>query len=425
MKELTKHIEALLLDNDCVILPNFGGFITNRASARWVEEEHMFLPPYRTVGFNPQLKINDGLLVQSYMQTHDATFPEALKLVEKAIEKLSEFLYKEGVVELRGIGRLYRTYAGEFHFEPTEDGVLTPTLYGLSSVATMPVEILAAQRKEEEKREKKETETVTVTTPATTTATDGEHHHTIIIKLKRAWVANIAATAAAVVLFFLLSTPVDNTYIEKENYASLGSVSVFEQVKGESLLTTLFEIPAEKPLKAKAKKESKPTAKAPKAEPKMAEVQQPAVADTPKPIVAETPKAEAKPVEVNTTVEKTSKAATATEAPKAEAKPTEAPKAETKPAEAKLAEVAPKAEIKPVGPKFNIIVASVASESDADVAIKDFAEKGHAGAFLIKGGGRFRIALKAFDNEAEAYRVANELKKDELFKHAWVLKTKK
>lgn len=413
MKELTKHIEALLLDNDCVILPNFGGFITNRASARWVEEEHMFLPPYRTVGFNPQLKINDGLLVQSYMQTHDATFPEALKLVEKAIEKLSEFLYKEGVVELRGIGRLYRTYAGEFHFEPTEDGVLTPTLYGLSSVATMPVEMLAAQRKEEEKREKKETENVT--TPATTTATDGEHHHTIIIKLKRTWVANIAATAAAVVLFFLLSTPVDNTYIEKENYASLGSVSVFEQVKGESLLTTLFEIPAEKPLKAKAKKESKPTAKAPKAEPKMAEVQQPAVADTPKPIVAETPKAEAKPVEVNTTVEKTSKAATATEAPKAE----------TKPAEAKLAEVAPKAEIKPVGPKFNIIVASVASESDADVAIKDFAEKGHAGAFLIKGGGRFRIALKAFDNEAEAYRVANELKKDELFKHAWVLKTKK
>ena len=95
MKELTRHIEALLLDNDCVILPQFGGFVTNHVPARWIEEENLYLPPYRTVGFNPQLKINDGLLVQSYMQTHDATFPEATRLVEAAIDLLSEELYKE------------------------------------------------------------------------------------------------------------------------------------------------------------------------------------------------------------------------------------------------------------------------------------------------------------------------------------------
>ena len=369
MKELTKHIEALLLDNDCVILPNFGGFITNHASAQWLEEENTFLPPYRTIGFNPQLKINDGLLVQSYMQTHDATFPEALKMVEKAIDRLSEFLYKEGVVELRGIGRLCRTYTGDFYFEPTEDGVLTPTLYGLSSVEVVPVEQLITQRKELEK--------VEVLAPTAYVEISKEEKtevqrddKTITIKFGREWITNIAATAAAIVMFFLWSTPVDNTYVEEENFASLGSVSVFEQVKDESLLTTLFEIPMEKPAEA---------------------------VKLVAPVAVEKPAEAVKPV-----------------APIVVGKSAEIVKPVT-PAEVKKTPVA----------RFNIIVASVASEIDAEKAIKDFAEKGHPGAFLIKGSGRFRIALKAFEAESEAYRVANELKRDELFKHAWVLKTKR
>lgn len=415
MKELAKHIEALLLDNDCVILPNFGGFITNYVSARWVEEENVFLPPYRTIGFNPQLKINDGLLVQSYMQSHDATFPEALKMVERAIDALSEFLYKEGVVELRGIGCLYRTYAGEFHFEPTEDGVLTPTLYGLSSVVAMPVEQLVAHRKE---REKMERESATVAPALMTEKVDEKQRHaTITIRLRREWVANIAATAAAIAMFFLLSIPVDNTYIEEENYASLGDVnSIFDQVASESVLTTLFEIPVEKLPEAARKPmavtvseaDARPsTTESANAEPLKVTPESVLPIGDSNPVVADAPKTKvepAVPVEASAPVV------------------TESPKAETKPMENKPVMVET---TKTVMPKFNIIVASVTSESDAETAINDFAEKGYPGAFLIKGGGRFRIALKAFDSESEAYRMVSELKKDELFKHAWVLKAKR
>jgi hypothetical protein len=53
------------------------------------------------------------------------------------------------------------------------------------------------------------------------------------------------------------------------------------------------------------------------------------------------------------------------------------------------------------------------------------AAKGYPGAFLVKGGGRFRIALKAHKTEAEAYSQVNELKQNGVFKDAWVLKTRK
>ena len=64
MIELAKHIEYLLLENDCVVIPSLGGFIAHYQPAHYEESEGIFLPPIRSIGFNPQLTMNDGLLVQ-------------------------------------------------------------------------------------------------------------------------------------------------------------------------------------------------------------------------------------------------------------------------------------------------------------------------------------------------------------------------
>ncbi|HEY9550751.1 MAG TPA: SPOR domain-containing protein, partial [Prevotella sp.] len=68
MLEIERHIEILLLNNDCVIIPGFGGFMAHHVEARFDEGDDVFLPPSRTVGFNPQLKLNDSLLAQSYIE---------------------------------------------------------------------------------------------------------------------------------------------------------------------------------------------------------------------------------------------------------------------------------------------------------------------------------------------------------------------
>ena len=47
MIELAKHIEILLLDNDCVIVPEFGGFMAHHVNSVYDEEDGLFLPPRR------------------------------------------------------------------------------------------------------------------------------------------------------------------------------------------------------------------------------------------------------------------------------------------------------------------------------------------------------------------------------------------
>lgn len=75
MIELERHIEILLLENDCVIVPDLGGFMAHHCEARYDAEDHLFLPPQRTLGFNPQLKLNDSLLAQSYVEAYDISYP--------------------------------------------------------------------------------------------------------------------------------------------------------------------------------------------------------------------------------------------------------------------------------------------------------------------------------------------------------------
>ena len=83
MIELSQHIENLLLENDCVVIPRLGGFIAHYQPATYVEEEGLFLPPTRVVGFNPQLRMNDGLLVQSFMDVYGTNFSDANRMIER------------------------------------------------------------------------------------------------------------------------------------------------------------------------------------------------------------------------------------------------------------------------------------------------------------------------------------------------------
>ena len=80
IENLARHIEWLLGENDCVIVPGLGGFIAHYTPARRIEAENRFLSPTRIIAFNPRLKINDGVLVQSYMQV-EGVLKRALKLM--------------------------------------------------------------------------------------------------------------------------------------------------------------------------------------------------------------------------------------------------------------------------------------------------------------------------------------------------------
>lgn len=133
MNELSRHIEILMLTNDCVIVPGFGGFMAHHKVAEYVKDCSLFYPPQRTLGFNPQLQLNDSLLAQAYVEAYDISYPEAVRRIEDEVDEIKQTLSIEGEYEFHGIGTIRLLSDGRYDFSPCQAGLLTPDLYALNS----------------------------------------------------------------------------------------------------------------------------------------------------------------------------------------------------------------------------------------------------------------------------------------------------
>lgn len=378
MIELARHIEILLLENDCVIIPDFGGFIAHHQPARYIKEENLYLPPVRTIGFNPQLTLNDGLLVQSYMQAYHTDFPDATRMIEEEVKELKENLYKDGRTEIHGVGTLHYNMQSIYEFHPNEEGALSPNLYGFSSFSINKLEQL-----------------VSTVAPIKELLPNPVKRNKAI-GFNRRWIGNVVAVAVAVILFFFLSVPVENTYIDKGNYASLGTDGLFETIRSQSLATTLVTVPAkpqhpQKNNSGKTKVKNNQNTLIPVA------VKVEKVAKT-----EETSKKNIVVTGLNT--EQPGKIVSKPATPKATVQK----------------------EILSTTKKSNycIIVSSLATADDAQQMLNKCKQKGYKDATVIEGNGRYRLSLYNFTDKATAYKKLNELKQNETFKNAWVLSSK-
>lgn len=201
MEKLGNHIEALLQDNDCVILPGFGGFIVRTSSAYYAEKEHLFFPPRRTVTFNSQLTMNDGLLTQRYMQDCQLNYVDASQRVELIIDRLRDQLAIDGAVELPGVGSLRQDYSGLITFDGNEAGMASPALFGLDAIHICEISALMAKQ------------------PSRVITTDEQ---TINIHIGRRALHTVATAAAAVLLLIMSILPAGDG--KQMNVASLGIV---------------------------------------------------------------------------------------------------------------------------------------------------------------------------------------------------------
>lgn len=206
MIELGRHIEILLLTNDCVIVPGLGGFMAHHVEARFDSRDNMFLPPYRTLGFNPKLSLNDSLLAQSYVEAYDISYPDALQRIENEVFEIKQCISINGSYILSNIGELSMNCDGNYVFEPCMSGVLTPAFYGLSSFEAIPSFI-----DKELANETISTINEDIFEQASNTNEDvTEEIDNNVIKIKVAWIRNTVAVAAAIISFFLITTPISN-----------------------------------------------------------------------------------------------------------------------------------------------------------------------------------------------------------------------
>ncbi|WP_276389101.1 SPOR domain-containing protein [Eudoraea chungangensis] len=133
------YIEQLLYRYNCVVVPNFGAFLTNRKSAVIDSVGKTFYPPTKQISFNEQLNSNDGLLISFMAESQGKSYEEALEVVTTASKSWDKNLRSGNKILLDSIGSLWINKEGKIQFEPSNKLNFLPSSFGLSSFISSPI----------------------------------------------------------------------------------------------------------------------------------------------------------------------------------------------------------------------------------------------------------------------------------------------
>ncbi len=143
---ISGYIHTLLKFNECVIIPDFGGFISSYVPARFDRKKNVFLPPSKEITFNSKIVKNDGLLINHIVEKEGIGYHDARMAIDNWVENTMKSLYDGNEVSFEGAGTLSMDRHGSFIYIPGSDNKLTDA-YGLEElnvkhiVLTAPKEI--------------------------------------------------------------------------------------------------------------------------------------------------------------------------------------------------------------------------------------------------------------------------------------------
>ncbi|MBK7034858.1 MAG: HU family DNA-binding protein [Bacteroidetes bacterium] len=139
MQKITQHIVKLLHDHNYVIVPGFGGFVTNYQPAKVHPTSFIFNSPSKSVAFNVNLTSNDGLLINTIAREDQVPIKQAEDLITEFVVKIREALHEHKPVKLAGIGRLTLDVENNIQFLPDNSQNFLMQSYGLYSFTAQPV----------------------------------------------------------------------------------------------------------------------------------------------------------------------------------------------------------------------------------------------------------------------------------------------
>lgn len=132
---LANYINDLLYRYNCVIIPNFGGFVTNKIGAKINEETHTFYPPKKQITFNAHLKENDGLLANYIATSENISFEKATQSIATTVTNWKKDLQNNSI-QIGTVGVLTLNESGKIIFEPNVKVNYLAESFGLNSVVS-------------------------------------------------------------------------------------------------------------------------------------------------------------------------------------------------------------------------------------------------------------------------------------------------
>ena len=130
--QLETYISDLLYRYECVTIPEFGSFLTQRVSATIDDTSNTFNAPKKVISFNEQIQKNDGLLANYIADVEKIPFEIANKKIAKRVKILKSYLTQRETLTFKNIGEIVFNNEGKILFEPTYHLNYLTDSFGLS-----------------------------------------------------------------------------------------------------------------------------------------------------------------------------------------------------------------------------------------------------------------------------------------------------
>lgn len=137
--KIEHYLFNLLLDHDCVIISDFGGFVASYKSAHINAAQHTFYPPSKKIAFNASLRNNDGLLAHHISKNENILYAEACKIIAEYVNECFDILKNKNKLSLEKIGVLFYDNEKNIQFIPDADQNFLKDSFGLSFIHFPPV----------------------------------------------------------------------------------------------------------------------------------------------------------------------------------------------------------------------------------------------------------------------------------------------
>ena len=100
------------------------------------------MPPHRALAFNPQVTVDDALLLSEYMGDGTMSYEEANECLHSDIDALRLKLADTGILYFGDLGTFKMDIDGKISFTPNENSIDDPYNYGFEPLAIAPLKEL-------------------------------------------------------------------------------------------------------------------------------------------------------------------------------------------------------------------------------------------------------------------------------------------
>jgi len=107
MLNIPFHIAYLLINHDCVIVQGLGAFVVSPSDKRNIDREKILSPPGNILRFDPEIKQNDDLLVNSIIKEKKCSYKAASASINHYVSQVLDALHKGKNVRMPWVGTLH------------------------------------------------------------------------------------------------------------------------------------------------------------------------------------------------------------------------------------------------------------------------------------------------------------------------------